>query len=54
MKGTLQHLKLPFVYCDTPELRVLDLTADGTAHILQHGLKYVKKTMKQRLFYGHF
>jgi len=29
VKCRLPHLKLPFAYCDTPELRVLDLTAEG-------------------------
>ena len=43
MKGTLQHLKLPFVYCDTPELRVLDLTADGMPCIPVLGLTRLAK-----------
>ena len=31
MKRGMQQLKLPFAYCDTPELRMLDLSAEGLA-----------------------
>ena len=34
-------LKLPFEYCDTPELRVLDLTADGLVCIPVLGLTHL-------------
>ncbi|MBQ3345128.1 MAG: AraC family transcriptional regulator [Kiritimatiellae bacterium] len=38
MKRELPRLKLPFGYCDTPELRVLDLTAEGLPCIPVLGL----------------
>ena len=37
------QLKLPFEYCDTPELRVLDLTADGIPCIPVLGLTRIGK-----------
>ena len=38
MKTSLPPLKLPFDYCDTPDLRVLDLTAEGLPCIPVLGL----------------
>ena len=38
MKSNLQQLKLPFDYCDTRELRVLDLTKEGLPCIPVLGL----------------
>ena len=43
MKRNLQQLKLPFDYCDTPELRILDLTAEGLPCIPVLGLTRLAK-----------
>ena len=43
MKSFLPPLKLPFAYCDTPELRVLDLSADGVPCIPVLGLTRLGK-----------
>ena len=43
MKSFLPPLKLPFDYCDTPELRVLDLSADGVPCIPVLGLTHLGK-----------
>ena len=40
---TLPQLKLPFAYCDTPEMRVLDLTAEGMPNIPVLGLTRLAK-----------
>ena len=43
MKSLLPPLKLPFAYCDTPELRVLNLSADGMPCIPVLGLTRLGK-----------
>lgn len=43
VKRALPRLKLPFAYCDTPELRVLDLTAEGLPSIPVLGLSRFAK-----------